>query len=510
VADDGIAAVRATIASGLTAGKAEPHPDLKEKQRGATSQATILLDIAQGADLFHTLDGTGFADLEVRGHRETWPIRSKTFRRWLSRSYYERTGGAPNSEARQTALNIIEAQAAFDGREQSVSVRVAGFSGMIYLDLVDEEWRAVEISADGWRVIKDPPVRFRRSAGMRPLPRPMCGGSVNSLRSFLNVQSDADFTLIVAWVLAALRDCGPYPVIVVAGEQGSAKSTVSGIIRRLVDPNTAPLRALPREERDLFIAATNAHALAFDNVSGMPPWISDALCRLSTGGGFATRELHTDQDEVLFNAERPVILNGIEDIATRADLADRAVMLTLSPIADEKRRTEKEIWDEFHAAHPAILGALLDGVVRGLSTLPNTTLKRKPRMADFALWVTACEPALNMPCTFEAAYSDNRTQATETVIEANPVAEAVRTLMNYRTEWAGTATQLLEELSDIAGDTIKRSKHWPGAAHVLSGRLRRAATFLRKVGIEIDLGTRQGHASNKIIRITTADRELPF
>ena len=146
------------------------------------------------------------------------------------------------------------------------------------------------------------------------------------------------------------------------------------IIRKLIDPNTAPLRALPREERDLFIAATNAHVLAYDNVSGLPPWISDALCRLSTGGGFAIRELHTDQDEVLFNAVRPMILNGIEDVVTRPDLADRAIMLTLSPISEEKRRTEKEIWDEFNAMHPAMLGALLDGVAHGLRELPNIKL----------------------------------------------------------------------------------------------------------------------------------------
>jgi len=112
------------------------------------------------------------------------------------------------------------------------------------------------------------------------------GGSVETLRSFLNVQSANDFVLVVAWALAVLRNRGPYPVIVLSGEQGSAKSTFSAILRALLDPNTAPLRALPREDRDLFIAASNGHVLAFDNVSGLPAWISDTLCRLATGGGF--------------------------------------------------------------------------------------------------------------------------------------------------------------------------------------------------------------------------------
>jgi hypothetical protein len=166
---------------------------------------------------------------------------------------------------------------------------------------------------------------------------------VETLRGFLNVRSDVHFVLAIAWLVAALRHCGPYPVLVVSGEQGSAKSTFSTILRALVDPNTAPLRALPRENRDLFIAASNGHVLIFDNVSGLPYWISDTLCRLATGGGFAVRQLYTDQDEVLFDACRPMILNGIEDIVARPDLADRAIFLTLEPIPEEQRRPEQEL-----------------------------------------------------------------------------------------------------------------------------------------------------------------------
>ena len=238
---------------------------------------------------------------------------------------------------------MIEAKANYDATERIVHIRVGGLDGRLYLDLVDETWRAVEITTTGWRVIDDPPVRFRRAAGMRALPVPVRGGSVETLRSFLNVRSDADFVLVVAWALAALRNRGPYPVIALSGEQGSAKSSFSAILRALLDPNTAPLRALPREDRDLFIAASNGHVLAFDNVSGLPAWISDTLCRLATGGGFAVRQLYTDQDEVLFDATRPVILNGIEDIITRPDLADRAILMMLEPIPEERRRPEQEL-----------------------------------------------------------------------------------------------------------------------------------------------------------------------
>src|SRR5262249_24846292 len=159
------------------------------------------------------------------------------------------------------------------------------------------------------------------------------------------------------------------------------KSTFLAILRALLDPNTAPLRALPREDRELFIAATNGHLLAFDNVSGLPTWISDTLCRLATGGGFAVRQLYTDPHEVLFDAARPVILNGIEDIVTRPDLADRAVLLTIEPIPETCRRSEAELWAAFEVERPRILGALLDAVVVGLRRLPETQLPQLPRMA---------------------------------------------------------------------------------------------------------------------------------
>jgi hypothetical protein len=233
--------------------------------RGPT-QADILIDLAAAVELFHSADGTAFADVEINGHRETSPVRTKGFRRWLARQFFEVTGGAPSSEALQSALNVIEARAHFDAPERPVFIRVGELDGKLYLDLGDDAWRAVEIDGGGWRVIENPPVRFRRAAGMQPLPVPARGGSVETLRRFLNVQSDADFVLVVAWALACLRNRGPYPVIVLSGEQGSAKSTFSAILRALLDPNTAPLRALPREDRDLFIAASNGHVLAFDNV----------------------------------------------------------------------------------------------------------------------------------------------------------------------------------------------------------------------------------------------------
>jgi hypothetical protein len=470
--------------------------------------ADILIELAQTVELFHAPDGTAFADLDINSHRETWPIRSRGFRRWLARRFFEETGGAPGSEALQSALNVIEAKAHYDAPERVVHVRVAGLNGKLYLDLGDVTWRAVEIDATGWRVIDNPPVRFRRASGMGPLPVPVPGGSIEALRTFLNVRSSADFVLVIVWVLACLRNHGPYPVIVLSGEQGSAKSTFSAILRALVDPNVAALRALPREDHDLFIAASNSHVLAFDNVSGLPGWVSDTLCRLSTGGGFAVRQLYTDSDEVLFDAARPVILNGIEDIVTRPDLADRALFLTLEPIPEELRRAEADIWAAFEAERPRVLGALLDAVVEGLKCLPGVHLPKLPRMADFALWASACETALWPGGTFWAAYCGNRDEAVEGVIEADPIAAAVRALMATRTEWRGPAAELLGALAEQAGERVAKSKTWPDSPRALAGRLRRTATFLRKIGIDISF-SKEGRARTRMIRITTTFSPAP-
>jgi hypothetical protein len=470
----------------------------------SAKQADVLVELAEQAELFHTLDQTAYADLTIDDHRETWPVRSKGFRHWLTRRYYDVEEGAASSAALQSALSTIEAKAHYGAPERAVHLRVAGSDGRLYLDLCDESWRAVEIDKDGWRIIGNPPVRFRRTAGMQPLPAPLAGGSVDTLRSFLNLKTDADFVLVVAWLLATFRYHGPYPVIALAGEQGSAKSTFSGLVRSLVDPNTAPLRALPREDRDLFIAANNGHVLAFDNVSGLPVWLSDTLCRLATGGGFAVRQLYTDQDEVLFDAAKPVILNGIEDFVTQPDLADRALFLTLEPIPEAQRRPQAELSAMFKAERPRILGVLLNAVVTGLNRLPETKLKTLPRMADFALWGTACETAFWPAGTFEAAYRGNRDEAVDNVIDADPIASALRTMMTTLPTWNGTATQLLAVLVRGARESSALSKTWPKSPRALAGQLRRAVTFLRKIGIEVTF-SREGRGRERKIQIVSTE-----
>jgi hypothetical protein len=304
------------------------------------------------------------------------------------------------------------------------------------------------------------------------------------------------------WLLATLRPGGPYPPLVISGEQGSAKTALAKFLKALVDPNAAPARALPREDRELFIAANNGHVLAFDNLSNLPSGLSDTLCRVASGGSFAVRQLYTNQDEVLFDAARPMILNGIEDFVSRPDLGDRAIFLALAPITDANRRPEPALWRDFEIGRPRILGALLDAATHGLRMLPQVHLERLPRMADFVLWATACETTLWPAGTFARAYAENRSAAVDRVIDADPVADAVRAIMSDRITWMGTASDLLRAAADLAGDDMAtRSAGWPKNPRMLAGRLRRAQTFLRTLGIEIVFG-REGRLGTRTIRIT--------
>jgi len=345
----------------------------------------------------------------------------------------------------------------------------------------------VEIDADGWRIVTDAPVRFRRTKGMLALPTPVDGGTLMTLRRFFNLP-DADWVLIVAWLIAAFRPRGPYPILGFRGEQGSAKSTRARMLRSLVDPNAAALRTMPRDERDLMIAATNAWTLALDNISTLPPWTSDALCRLSTGGGFATRELYADEEETILDAQRPLILNGIADFATRSDLLDRLIGIDLPRIPDDERQTEEALWLAFEQARPAILGALLSAVSTVIRNLPNTHLDAMPRMADFALWVTAAAPALGWKSdTFLNAYTRNRASTHEFVVEASPFAATLITyIKTQRKPWEGRSQDLLTALNAQAPEETRKQRGWPADATRLSSELRRIAPNLRAIGLSVD------------------------
>lgn len=459
------------------------------------------------AHLFHDKMQNAFAMIEVDSHTETWAVKSKGFRLWLRRRLREEHNRSASAEAVNTALEEIESKALFDGPEIEVFVRLAERPGEIWLDLCDDQWRAICVTAAGWEVVANkPPVRFIRARGMLPLEPPMKGGTIDNLRPFLNVHDEADFILLVAWLLSCLRSRGPFPVLNVNGEQGSAKSTTQKILRALVDPNSAPLRCEPREPRDLVISAANSWVIGFDNLSVIRPWLSDALCRLSTGGGYAIRELYTDAAEIIFESQRPVMFNGITDVANRSDLLDRSLLITLAAIPEDQRRSEKQLWLDFEAARPRILGALLNAVSAGLANEATIKLERLPRMADFALWVAACEAALGWPSgTFMAAYTENRSSINETAMEASLVGPMVMQFMASRSCWEGTSADLLAALEESADEKTQRRQEWPKTPRKLSGDLRRVAPNLRRSGLDVQFGRGAGKDRKRLIHLVKTD-----
>lgn len=468
------------------------------------SAAVRLVEVlADDTELFHTPSGDEYASVSIDGHRETHKIKSVPFRQYLRRQFYQEEQKAPSASAVQDAVELIAARARFDGHEQEVYLRTAPRSGGgCWLDLCDSTWSAIEITVSGWRIVENPPVRFRRAPGMLSLPVPQGGESLDEIDGFLNVKSPDDKVLLRTWLTAGMRPEGPYPVLCIHGEHGAAKSTAVRVLRSLVDPSAAPLSAAPRDERDLMIAAKNSWFLSLDNLSRLDGWLSDAICRLATGGGLRTRMLYEDTAEVIFSATRPIVLNGIEAVATRGDLVDRSVTIYLEPIDPVKRREESEFWSAFEAARPRILGALLDGIVGGLRGLSvGVALHHKPRMADFAAWATAAEQSLGFAAgAFMIAYAGNRADTNTLALDSSPVASAILGMLSSGTGWSGTAGELLEKLEPLAG-AAAREKSWPGSPRALAGTLRRLAPNLREAGVVITFA-REGHARHRIIGIT--------
>ena len=444
-----------------------------------------LLGIDGIHDLFLTPTGRTFATLEVNGHNENYEINSKECKKWLIVKYFKIVGMTPPSEWTKEKLRIMDALAQIGGVIKPVYIRVAHHQSRVYIDLGNEIWDAVEISANGWQVISDPPVKFYRSPSMVPLPYPTIGVSaLNSFKKILNIEKESDWILILAWLVGA-HGPGPYPVLVLQGEQGTAKTFTSRLIRELIDPNAAPVRTSPRTERDLIISAYNSWGLSFDNLSVIKEWLSNAFCRLSTGGGFATRQLYTNQQEIIIDAKRPIIMNGIDEVVVRHDLLDRSIIINLPVIPEDKRRPERELWDDFELIRPSVLGALYDAVAMALQRTGQVKLESLPRLADFALMVVQAEPALPWnPGEFLRAFKEERQDLIESILDTDPLVEKIKQLMvQTNGYWKGRPTTLYQRLTVF--DKGQRSDQlWPKNASALSRKLQTYATFLRSIGIE--------------------------
>lgn len=452
------------------------------------TQAQELIEIASRATLFHTPAKEAYATFPVGTHHETASVSSRTFSLWLRRVYYQRNHRPPSNQALSDALSIIESQALFDGAMHEVYLRTAGHKGNIYVDLCNERWEAVKIAPEGWSIISAPPVRFVRRSGMKAMPTPLSGGSLSEMLAFVNMERSEHAVLLYAWLVHALRPSASQPVLVLTGEQGTGKSTLSKMLRYLTDPSVSPIRSEPRNEQDLVISAENGWVQVFENLSGVKPWLSDALCRLTTGAGFATRKLYAGREEELFYALRPVVLNGIDDLTTRPDLASRSISLFLKRITDKERRQERELWPAFYAVAPRILGAIFTAMATALRRLPETKPDGLPRMADFGCWVLAAEASFPKDCSaFIASYADARHEAEQATLERDAVAASIMNMLEKDGAWEGSMTDLCERLLGfVPNGGGRKPKGWPRNGRAMSAHLRRIAPALRAVAIAFE------------------------
>ena len=221
-----------------------------------------------------------------------------------------------------------------------------------------------------------------------------------------------------------------------------------------------------------------------DNLRHLPEELADAACRLTTGDGFGGRELYIDHDEAIFDATRPLVFNAIDLGAARPDFLDRAVIVEFLDMKPEMRSDEAQFWREFEQVRPRILGALLDATTAGLKNLPDVRLDHLPRMADFAIWVNACEEGLGIkPGEALTTYQSNRAEAHHLALESSPLYEPIAKLA--REGFSGTVAELHARLNCMMSESRRRSVRWPKAPSALGSALRRMAINLRAAGIEI-------------------------
>lgn len=451
-----------------------------------------------------------YAVITVDGHVRTLPVGSRAFRRWVTVAGRDVGIQVPSHQAFKDAEGSLAGVAEeATGVQPTPSIRVAARrdSHTIYIDLGDDKWNCVKVTAEGWEVVPHPadgPYMYRPPR-MAALPVPKRGGTVDDLWQFISAISEDERLLLLANILASLWPRGPYPILVVYGVQGGTKTTTLEVIKSLTDPSRpspdkhalTSLRRPPRDPRDLVAAAKGARVVAYDNVSYLDEWLSDAICSLSTGADMGGRELFSDFDEAIVNAIRPVMINGIPEIVGKQDLTDRAIKIEAHP--PERRMAESEFWQSFEEQRPKIFGAVLDLLSATLASWPEARVPddKDVRMADFARMGEAMQLARGgKPGEFTSIFHANRTNAAQEIADMDSVTAALRNMVNQRGEqrtgqgmvWVGTVGELLGDLKE---GELFTGRGWWSSPQALRAHLDRSIASLRAVGITIHKSKRR-------------------
>jgi hypothetical protein len=414
---------------------------------------------------------------------ENVALRSSQTQQVLRRCYRHATGKPATERQLALALDEIEGEAHLFAPKHEPKIRVAGHGEELFVDLANEDGEVVRISSEGWTITKDKvPVFFVRSPAARSLPQPTRGGSLDDLKPYVNVDEE-EFPLLTGFIIGSFHPDGPYPVLTIRGEQGSAKSTTVRFVRALIDPNHPPMATI--NASSLSAAAANNWIIAADNVSSISPTLSDLICQVATGGGLASRQLYTNNSQSVVSAKRPVILNGIGTFVTRPDLLERTIMLELPTISPEKREREKVLDENFKEAGPGIMGAIFDALSRALRDLEAVHLDRMPRMADHCHWVVAATGDYSYPDEL----AKHQSIVSGEIVSNELIVEFIRDFLNDRPDgvWTGALNELLQGLERLAETKpASTARRLPGSATQLSNELERLKPQLSGLGIEYE------------------------
>jgi hypothetical protein len=475
----------------------EQTDDASDGGQPRKGKADLFIDVVQGCcEVFCDESGKPYAAFEVEptdpatgevlpAHRETWALDSKQFRQKMGKAFRRRYGLVAGETATKEAIDIISADAD-EAPRQAVYLRYAPIpdNGGIYVDLCNDAWEVVEVTPAGWQVIKaaDCKVKFRRVQHSRPLPIPETGGDIAKLWKHINIQGEDSQKLVLAWLLEAMRTETPYPVLEMIAGQGSAKSTTQERLRALLDPSAVMLRIEPRSNQDLSVSAISNHVISLNNLSHLSNATQDFMCNISNGGGDSTRRLHTTEDEAVWDTKRPIVMNGINQLVTRPDLADRTVCIELQKV---KYVTEIELKAAWVLDYPKIMGALyalLSGTLRGLPAVQLDTL---PRMGDFAKLGIAMVRAMGLDADFVAALNRNRDEVVRRGVDSSPVALALVARVRAKGAFEGSTGELMKILEDFKPDHFDKNT-WPKSPRGLGEMLRRLAPALLVYGVSVE------------------------
>lgn len=448
-------------------------------EKSASTKAIEL--IIKVCRLVHNQLNEPYAILETNGVRQVHSITSKGFSQFVASTYYAAKKAPLSEAALKTVISTLSGKALFDGKAVETFTRIAKTEDGYWLDLCNDQWEAVLITKHGWTIKSGSAVPlFQRSLTMKPLPRPVDGGSFAALWGLVNIPPEHQM-MIVAWLLECLRNDTPHVVLELVGEQGTAKSTTQKLLKMLIDPSAANLKANPKKVEDVWVGATNCHLVSFENISHLSFEYQDALCVLATGGAYTTRTLYTNQDETVIELRKPIVLNGISVNVTAQDLSDRSIHIELPPV--NKRLQSSTVEEEFDSCYPLLVGALLDQFVAALNHLGAVVIDDadKPRMVDFAYLGEALYQANGHPAgTFLDSYKAMRQQGVYRTIESSPVGVALLHYLDVNPSgWTGKLQDLLALLSKPSGES-----NWPKSAKGLGDTLRRLAPALRTLGYE--------------------------